>query len=96
MPPARKVSLDAIRFGAIVRQLRLRRGWTLMKLAQRCGMNRSYLSIVERGDNVPSLTTILEIAEVLNVDAGEIVRQVAALRVPAAMSKPEPDASGSE
>jgi hypothetical protein len=52
---------------------------------------REHGDVMHGGDNVPSLTTILEIADVLNVDAGEIVRQVAALRVPPAMRKPEPD-----
>jgi transcriptional regulator with XRE-family HTH domain len=82
MPPSRLVSPDAVRFGAIIRRHRERRGWTLAKLAQRAGMNPTYLGVVETGRNIPSLSTILELTEVLNIDAGEVIREVAAARNP--------------
>lgn len=68
---------DAVRFGAHVRRLREERGWTLEQMAEQAGMNGSYLGFVERGDNVPTLTVILLIAETLGVDAGDLVRHVA-------------------
>ena len=43
-------------------------------------MNHQYLGVVENGGNIPSLTTILEVAEVLGADAGEMIREVAAAR----------------
>jgi DNA-binding XRE family transcriptional regulator len=70
MPPSRRISRDAICFGAIIRRLRVRRGWTRAKLAQRSGLNATYVGLLERGRNIPSLETILELAEVLGVDAG--------------------------
>lgn len=82
MPRSRYAHPDAVHFGEIMRSLRLQRGWTLEMLARRCGMNRTYFGILERGENIPSLPTILEIADVLGVDAGEIVREVAARRRP--------------
>ena len=82
MPRSRYAHPAAVRFGEIMRRLRLERGWTVEKLARRCGMNRTYFGILERGENIPSLTTILEIAEVLGVDAGDMVREVAAARRP--------------
>ena len=82
MPPSRTVSVDAVRFGAIIRRLRLRRGWTITKLAQRAGMNATYLGLIENGRNVPSLIAILELTEVLNADAGDVMREVAAARNP--------------
>ena len=48
----------AVRFGAIVRRLREQRGWTQDEMADRAGMNGSYLGFVERGDDVPTLTVI--------------------------------------
>ena len=80
MPPARSVSHDAIRFGAIIRRVRAERGWTRLKLARRSGMHVNYVAMVEAGRNVPSLVTILELADVLGIDAGELVREVAAGR----------------
>jgi transcriptional regulator with XRE-family HTH domain len=71
---------DAERFGAAIRRLREERGWTQDELASRAGMNGSYLGFVERGENVPTLTVILLLAETLGVDAGDLVRQVAKRR----------------
>ena len=80
MPQTRTYSPDAARFGAIVRRLRQQRGWTLRKLATRDGLSAIYVSIVERGGNVPSLTTVLELIEVLGGDIGEVMRELAAAR----------------
>lgn len=49
-------------------------------MAERAGMNGSYLGFVERGENVPTLTVILLLAETLKVDAGDLVREVARKR----------------
>src|SRR4051794_32144303 len=76
----RRVDPDAVRFGEILRRERKARGWTLVKLAQRSGMNARYLGVVEAGNNVPSLSTILEVAEVLGADAAEMIREVATAR----------------
>lgn len=71
---------DAVKFGEVLRRERLARGWTLRKLAQRAGMNARNLGVVEAGGNVPSLATVLEVAEVLGADAGAMVREVAVAR----------------
>jgi transcriptional regulator with XRE-family HTH domain len=76
MPRSRYVNHDAVRFGAIIHRLRVQRGWTLIKLAQRSGMNPTYLGVLEKGGNMPSLATILELADVFNIEAAEMVREV--------------------
>jgi len=83
MPPARRVSYRTKRFGAIIERLRRARGWTVTKLAGRARMDAAYVRRVEKGKNTPSIDTILELAEVLGVDPGEIVREVAGLPKPA-------------
>lgn len=85
MPRARVYDVDAVRFGAIIRSIREQRGWTKKKLATRAGLTPTYIGIVEEGGNVPSLTTILELTEVLGVDVGEIMRHLANAR-----NKPAP------
>jgi len=80
MPRTRSTNLDAIRFGAILRRIRDERGWTRQKLATRSGMTPQYVSIVEQGGNVPSLTTVLELLEVLGADTGQVMRELAAAR----------------
>ena len=76
MSRRKKQQPDAKIFGAIVRGLREERGWTQEQLAEKSDMNASYLGFVERGDNVPTLTIIIQIAEGLGVEPGEILRQV--------------------
>jgi len=80
MTLSRRADPDAVVFGAILRRERQARGWTLRKLAQRAGMNAQYLGVVEAGGNVPSLSLILEVAEVLGADAGEMIREAAIAR----------------
>jgi len=87
MPKATRPNADAVRFGAIVQRLRTQRGWTLRKLAQRSGMNPTYLGVLEKGGNMPSLATLLELADVFNVQASDIVREVEQARRPAAASQ---------
>ncbi len=81
MPRANRYNADADRFGAILRQLREQRGWTRQKLAQRAGMTPTYVGILEQGGNVPSITSVLELIEVLGADIGEVMRQLAAARI---------------
>lgn len=80
MPRSRMIDPDAERFGAILQRLRLQRGWTRKKLATRAGLSAQYVGILEMGGNVPSLSTVLELAEVLGADVAEIMRQLAAAR----------------
>jgi len=67
---------DAELFGQVVRELRDARGWTQEELAERADMNASYLGFVERGDNVPTLTIIIQIAEGLGVSPADLLRDV--------------------
>ena len=64
----------------IVRRLREERGWTQDQMAERAGMNGSYLGFIERGENVPTLTVILLLADTLGVDPGDLIREVARRR----------------
>lgn len=77
MSKRKKQQPDAKVFGATVRRLREKRGWTQEELAERAEMNASYLGFVERGDNVPTLTIILQIARAFEIDPGDLLREVA-------------------
>jgi len=74
------VSEDAVRFGAVVNRLRTERHWTLEDLARFSRMNSTYLGVLERGLNMPTLATILQLAEVFGVDAATIVSEVQGAR----------------
>ena len=71
---------DAEAFGAIVRRLRTKRGLTQEKLAELADLNVSYIGFLERGENVPTLTIVLNLAHALDVHAADLVREVARKR----------------
>ena len=71
---------DAEAFGAIVRRLRSKRGLTQEALAERAELNVSYIGFLERGENVPTLSIVLNLARALDVQAADLVRQVARKR----------------
>ena len=76
MPRRERSHPAAAKFGAIIRRLRTARGWTLRDFGRKADMNPTYLGFLERGENVPTLTTILHLAKLFDVDAFEIVREV--------------------
>lgn len=59
-------------FGQAVRELRVVSGLTQEELADRAGLDRSYIGGVERGDRNPSLSVIEKIAEGLDVTLAEL------------------------
>jgi transcriptional regulator with XRE-family HTH domain len=82
MPRSMIISHEAVRFGQVIRRIRRARGWTIVKLAQRAGMNSNYLGVLEQGGNDTSLTTIVELCDVLGADIGAVMREVMAVRNP--------------
>src|SRR5215212_7531284 len=78
MPPAKSTHPDAARFGKIIRDLRVQKGWNLQEFARQSHMTANYLSLLERGLNLPSITAVINLALVFGVDPGEMVRLIAA------------------
>jgi len=93
MPRARTTQPDAVRFGQLIRNLRLQRGWNLARFARESQMTANYLGLLERGLNLPSLTAVIDLAVTLGIDPGELVRHVAAGRrkSPPAVLPPLPE-----
>ena len=93
MPRSRSTTPDAVRFGKLLKDLRLQRGWNLQRFARESKMTATYLGLLERGLNLPSLTAVINLAFVLGVDPGDLVRHVAAGRrhSPPAVLPPLPD-----
>jgi transcriptional regulator with XRE-family HTH domain len=77
MSRRKQANPDAKAFGAIVRRLRTKRGLTQEKLAELADLNVSYIGFLERGENVPTLTIVLNLARALDVHAADLVREVA-------------------
>ncbi len=51
------------RFGRKVRKLRVQRGWTQVDMAEKLGLDRSYLADVERGNRNISILNLDVIAK---------------------------------
>ncbi|HYI61526.1 MAG TPA: helix-turn-helix transcriptional regulator [Acidimicrobiales bacterium] len=77
--PAHQRSRDlavAVAFGKRVRELRLAAGMTQEALAEAAGLHPTFISNVERGYRVPSVPTMLRLAQGLEVAAGRLVEGV--------------------
>jgi transcriptional regulator with XRE-family HTH domain len=59
-------------FGQAIRAMRNRRGLSQESLALQCGLDRTYISGIERGTRNPSLTNILKLAAALDVRPAEL------------------------
>jgi transcriptional regulator with XRE-family HTH domain len=62
-------------FGQRVRELRLARGISQEKLAERAGLHRTYVSSLERGQRNVGLDNVHALARALGVDAADLFRE---------------------
>ena len=63
----------AVAFGNVLRRLRLEAGLTQEQLGFEADLRRTYISILELGQQQPTLTTILKLANALKVQTKEFV-----------------------
>ncbi|MGC6521424.1 MAG: helix-turn-helix domain-containing protein [Candidatus Micropelagos thuwalensis] len=59
-------------FGARVRALRTESGWSQEDFAFKCGLHRTYIGAVERGERNISLENIKKIASTFTIDIAEL------------------------
>ena len=60
-------------FGFVLRELRIKNGLTQEGLGFEAGIQRTYVSILELGQQQPSLTTIFKLALALGITAGQLM-----------------------
>ena len=63
-------------FGATVRRLRLAAGLTQEQLGERCKMDLSAVSRLERGGRNPRLDTMVRLAEALGVPPAALLQDI--------------------
>ena len=80
MARRKKQTLEAA-FGQVLREFRNEAGISQEKLAMECDLDRTYISILERGLRQPSLKTIFVLAKALNVDPSKIIKKVENINV---------------
>jgi transcriptional regulator with XRE-family HTH domain len=74
MPEQRRQNIpEAVnRLGHRVRELRKRASLTQEELAERAGISVSFLSMIERGDRVPHIETLVMLGQALHVSLPEM------------------------
>jgi transcriptional regulator with XRE-family HTH domain len=65
-----------VRFGLRVRKLRTAKGWSQEVFAEKCGLDRTYISGIERGKRNVALRNIEQIAKALGVTLSHLVESV--------------------
>lgn len=68
-----------IAFGAVLRAKRKEVGLSQEKLALDAGLERTFISMMERGQRQPTLTTLLKLAPALGCSAAALVSEVESL-----------------
>lgn len=75
-------------FGKRLRELRRRKGLGSSVLAKKAGLSLSYIGFIERGERNPTLETVAKLAAALEIDPGELLRE---LPKPSPHSRCSPD-----
>ena len=63
-------------FGLVLRDLRRERGLSQEALALDAGIQRNYVSLIERGINQPTITIIFKLAAALKIKPSQMIELV--------------------
>ncbi len=58
-----------------LRAMRLEHGWSQEELAERCGLHRTYVGAIERGERNVTLETLNDLASAFGVSAAELISE---------------------
>ena len=65
----------AIAFGRALRRLRQQRGLTQEQLGFEADLRRTFISVLELGQQQPTLTTIVKLAKVFDIQPSELLKE---------------------
>lgn len=63
-------------FGEHIRNIRKQAGWSQEELAAACGLHRTYVGAVERGERNVSLLNIVALARALRVKPADLLEGI--------------------
>lgn len=63
-------------FKEILRELRVNNHLSQEKLAELCDLDRTYISLLERGLRQPTITTIFQLSKALNISPSEFIKSI--------------------
>lgn len=61
------------RIGGVMRRCRVARGWSQAVLAERLDVSVDYVGLLERGERLPSLPVLIQIANEFGVSTAELL-----------------------
>lgn len=73
MSPPRPPAAVAVAFGAVIREMRNARGMSQETLAELGDFDRTYPSLVERGQRTPTLDAVFQFANAIGTSAWMLV-----------------------
>ena len=62
--------------GERIRELREERHWSQEEYADRCGLHRTAIGLLERAERIPRLDTLLTLSKGLGITLSELLRDV--------------------
>lgn len=74
----KKITSPSAAFGLVLRDLRKLRNMSQEELALESDLQRNYISLIERGINQPTITTIFKLAAALEVSPSAMLSLVEA------------------
>jgi len=63
-------------FGTILKEIRNQKGISQSELANRSDLDRTYISLLERGLRQPTLETLFKLADALNIKPSFIIQKM--------------------
>ena len=66
--------MDYTALGAAIRKKRNERGWKIATLADKAGITEDFVGKIERATDIPSLQTVVAIANALEVSVDSLLR----------------------
>jgi transcriptional regulator with XRE-family HTH domain len=63
-------------FGQVLRKHRVAAGWSQEHLSLESGVQRNFISLIETGQNQPTITTIFKLAAALDIKASKMIAEV--------------------
>ncbi len=66
----------AVCMGAVVRALRAEIGWSQEEFAARCGLHRTYIGSIERGEKTITIDTAQKLAQAFGISLSQLFQRL--------------------
>ncbi|HMJ67573.1 MAG TPA: helix-turn-helix transcriptional regulator [Cyclobacteriaceae bacterium] len=64
-----------VAFGLMIKEARAGAGLSQRQLAAKCKLNSTYISLLERGERQPTVTSLIKICQAVGVKPSEMFRE---------------------